>query len=47
MFMANEQGGIHIHIHIPHKADRDCQLLKKNSAPSSQLKRLQSHIEQK
>jgi hypothetical protein len=43
MFMVHEQGGIH----IPHKADRDCQRLKKDSAPSSQLKSLESHLKQK
>jgi hypothetical protein len=40
MFMVHEEGDIH----IPHKADRDCQRLKKDSAPSSQLKRLESHL---
>jgi hypothetical protein len=43
MFMVHEQGGIH----IPHKADRDCQRLKNDSAPLSQLKRLESHLKQK
>jgi len=32
--MVHEQDGIH----IPHKADRDCQRLKKDPAPWSQLK---------
>ena len=42
MLMSHEQGGIH----IQHQADRDCQRLKEDSAPWSQLKRPVSHLKQ-